>query len=327
MENNNYNSAPRQESFISIVMPNYNRQKYIGEQLGSLISQTHRNWELIIVDDCSTDKSKEIIQEFIKNNQEKNIQLIQNEKTLGVAKNFEKGLGQATGKYIAVCDSDDVWFPDKLEKELSFLKSGDYGMVYSDMTVVDENLRVIEKSFIRKGLSFFCRQKDESFYELINNNHIPGPTILFRAELKNRLIPFSKHAIQDHWIAIISSIFSTIGYLDVSTVLYRQHSANMVGAEALSPIRLITKKDRIFLDKHLNLKRKSLLFLTDLSNIKGLDAKITRIIAKKIEKTRMLVNCLSDIRGKKNNLSVCIFGLWKIGAFSEIFQIAYFKLF
>jgi glycosyltransferase involved in cell wall biosynthesis len=325
MENKEFDSVKK--DLASIVLTNFNKEKFVLEQLNSIISQTYKNWELIIVDDCSTDRSKEIIGRFIENNSDKKIVLLENKENLGVAKNFETGLEYAKGEYIAVCDADDVWLSNKLEKELQFLKKGNYGMVYSDLTVVDENLRVIEKSFMRKGLSLFCHQKDESFYELIDNNHVPGPTILFRAELKNKLIPFSKHAIQDYWIAIIFSIFSKIGYLDASTVLYRQHSGNMVGAGALSLVRLILKKDKIFLDKHLNLKKNSLLFLKDLLNVKGLNDKIIKTINDKIEKTKLLVDCLFNIKEKKINFWMRLFDLWKLGAYSEIFQVVYFKLF
>jgi rhamnosyltransferase len=326
MENKEYDSVKK--DLVSIVLTNFNKEKFILEQLNSIVSQTYRNWELIIADDCSTDGSKEIIRKFIENNQDKKIIFLENEENLGVAKNFERGLGSAIGEYVAVCDSDDVWFQDKLEKELQFLKKGNYGMVYSDLMVADEKLKVIRKSFMRKGLSFFCHQKDESFYELINDNHIPGPTILFRAEFKNKIIPFSKHAIQDHWIAIIFSIFSTIGYLNSPTALYRQHSGNMVSARALSPVRLILKRDKVLLEKHLSLKKNSLLFLTELSNIKGINDRIMKAINEKIEKTQILVDCLSDLKEKKKiSFQSRLFDLWRLGAFREIFQVVYFKLF
>lgn len=325
MENKVFDSVKK--DLVSIVLTNFNKEKFVLKQLVSIVSQTYRNWELIISDDCSMDGSRDIIRRFIDNNRDKNIVFLENEENLGVAKNFEKGLRFATGEYIAVCDADDVWLSNKLEKELQFLKKGNYGMVYSDLTVVDENLEIIEKSFMQKGLSLFCHQKDESFYELINNNHIPGPTILFRSELKDKLIPFSKHAIQDHWIAIIFSIFSTIGYLDIPTVLYRQHSGNMVGARALSPIRLILKRDKIFLDKHLNLKKNSLLFMNDLSSVEGINEKIMKAINEKIEKTKLLVDCLSDMREEKIRFQIRLYDLWKLGAFNEIFQVIYFNFF
>jgi glycosyltransferase involved in cell wall biosynthesis len=325
MENKEFNSGTSRESLVSIVMPNYNRQKYIGEQLDSLISQTYKNWELIIVDDCSTDGSEEIIQEFIKKNGDKKITFIKNEKTLGVAKNFEKGLRLATGEYIAVCDSDDVWFSDKLEKELQFLKRGGYGMVYSDLVVVDEKMKTIKKSFIKNFLSPFSNQKDDSFDELIDDNHMTAPTILFSAKLKDKLIPFSKYGMQDYWLALGFSMFWTIGYLDEQTIYYRQHSDNVVGAKSFSFISLILRKNRNFLSDHIALKSNSLLFFQDLLSIKGLKKEHADKISRKIEKLQILTEYLSEIKSKKNSFWDCIFRLWKLNARREILQIIYFK--
>jgi glycosyltransferase involved in cell wall biosynthesis len=325
MENKEFDCIKK--NLVSVVLTNFNKEKFVLEQLESIVSQTYKNWELIIMDDCSTDGSREIIRKFIEKNKNEKIIFIENDENLGVAKNFESGLRFAAGEYIAACDSDDVWLSDKLEKELQFLRKGSYGLVYSDMIVVDENLRIINRSFMQKGLSFFCRRKDETFFELIGNNHIPGPTILFQAKLKNKLVPFSKYAIQDHWIAIICAIFSTIGYLNVPTVLYRQSSGNMVGAKALSPARLILKRDKICLDKHLRIKKNSLLFLSDLLKVEGMNSKMINAVNKRIEKTKKLVNCLSGMREEKVNTGNHLVDLWKIGAFSEILQVIYFMLF
>lgn len=325
MENKEFNQENK--SLISIVLTNYNREDFILEQLDSIIAQTYRNWELIITDDCSTDGSKAIIQEFIRKNGDKKIIFFKNEKNLGVAKNFEKGLHSATGEYIAVCDSDDVWLAEKLEKELKFLKSGKYGMVYSDLTVVDANLKVIEKSFVRSCLSFFGNRKNDSFDELINDNHIAGPTILFDAKLKKKLIPFSQYAIQDFWITIICSIFSTIGYLDEPTVLYRQHSGNMVGAAKLSAYSLIFHKNHDFLEKHLQMKRKSLHYLADLDRVEGIEGRYQKTIKDKINKTRILVECLAQFRRNNYKCLACLGALWKRKAFREILQVIYFQFF
>lgn len=325
MENKGFNQENK--SLISIVLTNYNREYFILEQLGSIIAQTYQNWELIIADDCSTDGSKAIIQEFIKKNGDKKIIFLKNEKNLGVAKNFEKGLHSATGEYIAVCDSDDVWLAEKLEKELKFLKSGNFGMVYSDLTVVDANLKAIEKSFVRSCLSFFGNRKNDSFDELINDNHIAGPTILFDAKLKKKLIPFSRHAIQDFWITIICSIFSTIGYLDESTVLYRQHSGNMVGAVKLSAHSLIFHKNHDFLEKHLRMKRKSLRYLADLDRVEGIGDRHRKTIIDKIDKTKILVECLMQFKNNNYKCLACLSALWERKAYREIFQVIYFKLF
>jgi glycosyltransferase involved in cell wall biosynthesis len=327
MENKEFDFGAAQESLISIVMPNYNRKKYINEQLESLISQTYKNWELIITDDCSTDGSEEIIQEFIRSNGNKKIIFFRNEETLGVAKNFEKGLRLAMGEYVAVCDSDDVWFPEKLEKELQFLKRGGFGMVYSDLVVVDENLKTIKKSFIRNFLSPFSNQRDDSFDELIDDNHITAPTILFSAELKNKLLPFSQYGMQDHWIALIFSMFSSIGYLDEQTIYYRQHSGNVVGARNFSFPGLVFRKNKIFLGEHIAMKKNSLLFFQDLVNIDDLKKEHVEKIKRKIEKLQMLTEYLSEIKSEKSGFWECIFRLWKLKAQREMLQVIYFKFF
>lgn len=327
MENNDYNSSTDRESFISIVMPNYNRQKYIGEQLSSLIAQTHQNWELIIVDDCSTDGSQKVIREFIENNKNRKIIFIQNEGTLGVAKNFEKGLRLATGEYIAVCDSDDVWFSDKLEKELRFLKSGGYGMAYSDLVVVDEKLKIIRKSFVKNFLSPFCNQKDNSFDELLHDNHVTAPTVMFSADLKDKLIPFSQYGMQDYWTALIFSMFSSIGYLNEQTMYYRQHSENVVGAKKFSFSSLVFRRNKNFLKNHTVLKKNSLLFFRDLLDVEGMKKEHTQKISRKIEKLQPLVECLSDLENKKGIFWKCFWKLRKLKARRELLQIMYFKIF
>ncbi|MDP1845629.1 MAG: glycosyltransferase family 2 protein [Candidatus Moranbacteria bacterium] len=327
MENKKSRLEHEQENLVSVVMTSYNKQKFIGEQLHSIKYQTHKNWELIIADDCSTDDSDEAIQKFIKENKDHKIIYIKNNTNLGLVKNFENGLRYASGEYIAICDSDDIWLKDKLEKELQFLKDGNYGMVYSDLVVVDENLKVIKKSFLKNYLSPFSNQRNDTFNELINENHMVGSTILFDAKLKNVLMPFSRFGIHDHWVAIIFSIFSTIGYLDKPTVLYRQHSDNLIGANKYSIGRLLTKKNKIFLEKHSELKKNSLSFLKDLSNVAGIDDEILGIINKKIEKTQILVEYLSKVKSRKTIFWKCLFRLWKLNAFREMLQIIYFTIY
>ena len=327
MENKGSNLESEQDSLISVVMTSYNRQSFIGEQLDSIKSQTHRNWELIIADDCSSDGSDEIIQKFIEENRDKKIIYIKNKTNLGLAKNFENGFRHASGDYIAVCDSDDVWFQDKLEKKLQFLKNGNFGMVYSDLVVVDEKLKTIKKSFLKNYLSPFSHQGNDAFDELINENHVVGSTILFKAKLKNKLIPFSIFDIHDHWIAIIFSIFSTIGYFNRPTVLYRQHSNNLIGANKYSIIGLILKKNKISPEKHLKMKKDGLLFLNDLLNVKGINDNILKKIKDKIEKTQILVDYLSKAKSERTDFWKCLFRLWKQKATREMAQLIYFLIY
>ena len=323
MENKGFKT--REKDLVSIVLTYFNLKDYVFGQLESILSQSYKNWELIIMDDCSTDGSEEMLKEWIGKNQDQKIKYIRNEKNLGLAKNFEKGLQFSSGEFVAVCDADDVWFPRKLEKQVNFLKNNNFNLVYSDLAVVDENLKTIKKSFIKSGLSFFSNQKNDYFEELINDNHITAPTILFKAELIEKIVPFSSHGLQDHWIAILASIDGKIGYLDQPTVYYRQHGSNMVGAEKFSISSLIFRKNKNFLEKHLELKENSLAYLADLRNVPWIGEKYKKIIDRKIEKMKNLAGCLEQFKSNDYKCRRCLKILWKLGGYREMMQIIYFR--
>lgn len=107
-------------NLVSIIMPCYNSEKYISESINSVLDQTYTNFELIIIDDSSTDTSINIISEY----QDNRIKLIKSNTNQGVAAARNKGIVAAKGKYIAFLDSDDLWIPSKLEKQITLLESG-----------------------------------------------------------------------------------------------------------------------------------------------------------------------------------------------------------
>lgn len=119
---------------VSIIMPSWNTSKWIGESIKSVISQTYQNWELIIVDDCSTDNTDDIVAAFNDNR----IRYIKNEKNSGAAITRNRALREAKGEWIAFLDSDDVWVPEKLEKMIDFMVSHDYSFAYHDYEKIDE---------------------------------------------------------------------------------------------------------------------------------------------------------------------------------------------
>ena len=116
---------------VSIIMPSYNTAKYISDSIKSIQSQTYRNWELLIVDDCSTDNSIEVIRSF----EEPRIKLFQNDKNSGAAVSRNFALREAKGKWIAFLDSDDTWVPEKLEKQINFMKDNDYSFTFTDYRI------------------------------------------------------------------------------------------------------------------------------------------------------------------------------------------------
>lgn len=161
------------EPLVSIVMPCYNASKYIADSIESVLNQTYTNWELIIVDDCSKDNSRDIIQSFINN--DNRIKLICNSSPSGSpATPRNIGLENSNGEYIAFLDSDDLWVSDKLEKQLAIFKTSDCCIVYSNYEAIEENgLRtgriIKEPSFAnyRKLLKYNCIGCSEAVFKKI----------------------------------------------------------------------------------------------------------------------------------------------------------------
>lgn len=121
-----------EKDLVSIIMPSYNTAKYISASINSIINQTYKYWELIIVDDCSTDNTDEIVNKFLK---DERIKYLKNEKNSGAAISRNKALKEAKGKWIAFLDSDDLWVPEKLEKQINFMEENNYIFTYTDYRI------------------------------------------------------------------------------------------------------------------------------------------------------------------------------------------------
>lgn len=131
------------EGLVSIITPAYNCEKYIGETIESVLKQSYENWELIIVDDCSTDNTKSVVEEYIK--RDKRIKYYSLDVNSGAAVARTKAMELASGEYIAFLDSDDLWMPNKLEKQISFMKANNYNFTCTSYEQVDENGNSLNK--------------------------------------------------------------------------------------------------------------------------------------------------------------------------------------
>lgn len=130
---------------VSVVTITFNREDFIGEAIKSVQSQTYKDWEMLIIDDASTDNTKDIVQGFIDN--DPRIKYFKNEKNLGIARSRNKGLELAQGSYIAPLDSDDIWLNDeKLQKQVDFLDTNlDYAMLGGGIIHIDRDSRQMKK--------------------------------------------------------------------------------------------------------------------------------------------------------------------------------------
>ena len=133
-------------------MPSYNTAEYIADSIKSVLAQTYTNFELIIVDDCSTDNTAEVVLSF----KDPRIVFLKNEKNSGAAISRNYALREAKGKWIAFLDSDDLWVPEKLEKQVAFMTKYGYAFTYTDYERINES---------SKALSIYCSGPDVVTYK------------------------------------------------------------------------------------------------------------------------------------------------------------------
>jgi glycosyltransferase involved in cell wall biosynthesis len=219
------------------------------EQLQSLANQTLLPFEVIITDDCSTDNTFEIIQEF---NNLLNIKYFQNEKSLKVTKNFEKAISFCTGDIILMCDQDDLWYADKLAKiNAYFLENPDKIAVFSDADLVNEKGESLQQNFwsvVRFHEEQREQWKDGNAVEiLLAGNRTAGCMMAFRKELRDKILPFPTHIpemIHDNWITIVAAMLDSLGMIEERLISYRQHSFQQIGTRPKEVGQVISLKDR-----------------------------------------------------------------------------------
>lgn len=224
---------------ITILLASYNGERYIKEQVASIIKQTNQDWEILFRDDGSTDNTVDIIKEYVQSYPDRMSLISDGEKNLGPGGNFLRLMEHAQGDYIMFCDQDDVWYENKVEK--TFSKMGDlegrYGkekpiLIHTDLEIVDRGLNTIANSM------FQYQNLNKEFTEmnhLLVQNNVTGCTTMINKALKELAIPVPKDAVMhDWWLALVASAFGAIGFVDEPTIRYRQHGNNDVGAKNYS---------------------------------------------------------------------------------------------
>ena len=206
---------------VSVVLGTYNGETYLEEQLCSVLAQTWDSLEIIAIDDGSTDRTVGILREYAA--RDPRIRVVINEHNLGFVRNFEKGCRLARGRYIALCDQDDYWFPEKIEKMVADI--GDYPMVYCDSDLCGDDLQSLGKriSDLVHYQSFDdCRQ-------LCVFSRMYGHATLITRELFEKATPFREEVPHDGWLAYHATLFGGVRYLPEVLVKYRQHAGNVFG--------------------------------------------------------------------------------------------------
>lgn len=224
---------------VNIIMCTYNGEKYIKEQLQSIVDSTMTDWKIFVADDQSTDDTIKIVKEFQKIYPDK-IQVLINDTKKGAIINFLSSIYQVGAKmekedFIMLCDQDDIWNPDKIEKTERCMNNliKTYGnemplLVCTDVIVVDDKLKIIHESFRRMN-KYQIRHLD--FSHLMMENKVQGCTTMINKSLALMLdrLP-TKTTMHDGWLALIASAFGHIAYIDEQTMKYRQHTDNVQGS-------------------------------------------------------------------------------------------------
>jgi|GEM_PF-286426 len=239
---------------VSVVLASFNGENYIREQVESILEQTYRNLELVIVDDFSTDNTLSIIQNYAEDDER--VKLYPATENMGLVKNFERGLYLAKGEFIALSDQDDIFHPQKIETLVSALVAEPAkDLVVSDLRLINQDGDLIADSM-------WCYQKskpmtDKPFTRLLLSNFATGCAMMFRRRLLDLALPFPPDIfVHDWWLAVVSSSSNSGGIhlIHEPLVDYRQHAFNVIGAKPLQKLSVKTVFSALVSTDELNRK-------------------------------------------------------------------------
>lgn len=206
------------EPLISVALCTYNGERYLREQLESLLAQTYSNMEVVAVDDGSTDRTIELLREYER--RDARLRVFVNTRNLGFVRNFERAISLCQGGLIAPCDQDDVWLHQKLRTLANCI--GEHSMAYCDSELIDAQGRGLGVSMSR----FWAMRDLNDPAELVLSNCVSGHAMLFRRELLDGR-PLPTDVFHDWWLAMRAAARDGVAYCPQQLVRYRQHGNNV----------------------------------------------------------------------------------------------------
>jgi glycosyltransferase involved in cell wall biosynthesis len=236
-----------------VCLASYNGEKFIREQIKSILPQLGQNDELIVCDDCSTDATCDVVQSF----NDPRIKLIRNDKNIGHVKNFEKALSIAKGDFVFLSDQDDVWVQGKVRKVIdAFRKYPDISLVYHNMRPVDTVGNDLHRKFpeypegLKNSFIFVIRQ--------LIKPQIFGCACCLRRNRMDSLLPFPNAVYaHDHWIAVWAGINGRVFFLHDALVLYRLHEFNLTPKQRLPLKKSLSFRYKIIMQAFTAIYRKA----------------------------------------------------------------------
>ncbi|GBG96556.1 glycosyltransferase family 2 protein [Lactococcus termiticola] len=215
---------------VNILLSSYNGEKYIAEQIKSIQAQSVQDWQLIVRDDGSKDRTCEIVAGLAES--DPRIRLVQGA-NVGVIPSFFEALKLEDADFYFFCDQDDVWLPNKLELVLATADLHDNDkpvLYYTDLKVVDKELNVLSNSMIKSQSDHANTRLNQELTE----NTVTGCTMMINQKLADSWTDTDDVIMHDWYLAVAAAALGELVYIDQPTVLYRQHGDNVLGARTLS---------------------------------------------------------------------------------------------
>ncbi|MDQ1085812.1 glycosyltransferase family 2 protein [Siphonobacter sp. SORGH_AS_1065] len=243
-------SVTHLKPLVSVVMATYNGELYLKEQIDSIINQTYQNIEIIVVDDYSTDHTRIVLEEYAL--RYTNIHLDLSKTNKGHVKTFERGFELCKGDFIAPCDQDDIWLPNKIEELLKNI--GNHPLIYCDSELIHS-----DGMSMNLKLSDIKRLKDlDSPLNYAIGGSVAGHAMLIRRETVVDCFPFPESIPHDYWLGFVATFSGSLKFYAHALVKYRQHANNTVGVNAgkvKAKRNILSKSDK----NELKLKKMQLL--------------------------------------------------------------------
>ncbi len=222
---------------VSVIIPTYQYAQFVGQAIESVLAQTYKDFEVIVVDDGSTDNTSEVLAGF--RNQ---ISVIHHQENRGLSAARNTGIRASKGQYVAFLDADDAWLPDKLRLQVKLLdQSPDVGLVFSDMTYFGERYGSKKRAFQEVSPS-----SGKVFKDLFVKHFIPMPTVIVRKRCFEKVGLFDESltpcADHDMWLRIAK--FFKVDYVDAPLAKYRLHQRNMSKKREKMLTELIRLKEK-----------------------------------------------------------------------------------
>jgi glycosyltransferase involved in cell wall biosynthesis len=226
-----------QNPLVSVILATYNGEKFLRKQLDSIINQTYRHLEIIAVDDCSSDATVQILNEYAARHD--NVTVISNDKNLGYIKNFEKGFLLANGEYIAPSDQDDIWLSNKIEVLLSNIAN--HAIVYGNSAFIDSN----DTPMGNKLSDIITLTDFNNPLMYVVGASAPGHAMLLTKSIALRAMPFPSLFSHDNWLGFVATFDSSVKFVDEVLVHYRRHDTNVFSTAHKRRQVKVTEQQRI----------------------------------------------------------------------------------